>query len=308
MKRNVFVSLLMLALLAVVGIGCGENSTTGPSNLVIDSTNFLVVDDVIGDDYFSSAFQSMDLSFALLDSIPFPAAPEKSAYSDFATGAEDIIISSISQYTFSNGWHIFDFEGTAYDPISQITSAVTGTDSIQVIEDGIAVQFPQGDDFIDALKLRAHVLWQTDPTSSTGSFHHALDVEILRTEVDTILVISGSASDSVYAVFGEGSTVCVLDVSMNQTITALSMNSNGDECPTSGTINMSASIDLACTDTSSVGTSLDSLSISSQWLVTATVNNDGSVTVHYSDNTTQWTVTQPCEYTPATAPRWWTRD
>lgn len=308
MKRNVLVSLMLLSLWAVVGIiGCGDDSATGSGNLVVDSTNFIVVDDILGDGYFSSAFESMELSFALLDSIPVQAAPRKALFSSFAASSDSIVISSISQYTFSNGWHIFDFDGTTYDPTTQITSAVTGVDSIQVIEDGIAVQYPQGEEFIDGLKLRAHVLWQTDPVQNTGSFHHSLDIEFVRTDLSTTIIISGSATDTVHASFAEFGIDCALDASMDQTITSLT-TTTGEQCPTAGTVDMSASIDFACTDTANIGSSIDSLTISSQWHITATVNDDSSVTVHYSDNTSQWTVTEPCDQPLAAAQRWWTRE
>ena len=69
---------------------------------------------------------------------------------------------------------------------------------------------------------------------------------------------------------------------------------------------MAASPALACTGGSDNPDSLgSSLQLEGAWTVTVVVNDNNTVTITYSDGTTTWVVTEPCDGGIAASSRWW---
>ncbi|MDH4157122.1 MAG: hypothetical protein OEW00_07595 [candidate division Zixibacteria bacterium] len=309
MKRLLLLSFfLSSALILGAIIGCeSSGKSTDTADNDTDTTQFLLADDLFGDNLFSSVFQALDLSIALLDSIPGAGTSGKDWLGGLSSeGAADVIVNAISEYSYANGWHIFAFEATQTDAATQITVILTGIDSLQLLDGQAPVQYPLSYVTIDTIKARAHLNWTTDPVGSTGSFNHAFSIGIDRTEIDTVYTINGSASDSLHGAYADTVSECTMDLTMAQSVFGLQIDANCGECPRAGAVIISATVDLACTGGSDNPDSLgSSLQLEGAWNVTVVVNDNNTVTITYSDGTTNWVITEPCDGGVATSSRWW---
>jgi hypothetical protein len=309
MKRMLLLSLclsLTLILGAIIGCESSGKSTDSADNDA-DTTQFLLADDLFGDNLFSSVFQALDLSVALLDSIPDAGASGKDWLAGLSSeGTGDVIVSAVSEYSYTNGWHIFTFEATQTDEATQITVILTGVDSVQLLDGQTPVQYPLSYVTVDTIKARAHLNWTTDPIESTGSFNHALSIGIDRTETDTLYTINGSASDSLHGAYADSASECTVDLTMTESIFGLQIDADCGECPRAGTVIINATVDLECTGGSDNPDSLGNLlQLEGTWIVTAVINNNNTVTISYSDGTTNWVITEPCDDGIAASSRWW---
>lgn len=293
----------LLVLFAAFMLGCDEDSAVidDGDQTILTPEDSSMVEDMLTGDLFSS-LNALNLSWELLDSIPGDGAP-KFAGSSFALegGDEDIIITAAGYEGYSNGWHIFHFSAKAvedyiYDSVHYYdTVFISGVDSIQVIADGGPIQYLGEQTVIEGLNERVHVNFEDNHDDFSGAINHIIEVDMTYGDVDTILTLNGTTDDQLHS--GENSDwgACDITMTMEQTITNLVFNVNGDDgCPESGTITSLSTIDAFCTGLGAHAG--DTLDVNSSWTVTATFNEgDGTVTVTFTSGGVSWTVTESCE-------------
>jgi len=309
MRKLLGLIFLSIAAMALIGLyGCGGSSTSNDSNLAItDSLKLQAIEGYVGDHLFASAAQGLELSLALVDSIPGGALVEKGRFTGFSTGEGDVLISSVSTYSYSNGWHIFEFAATFGEEGLVTTASISGIDSLKVFVDGAAVPELSAEASIDSIKARAYLEFDAAADSASGTMAHLLDVGFVYQGSDTLVVLDGSADDSVYVHSSDADSECEFAISLDQQMDNLILSTSGGGCPEDGDISMTASVLMECTGTGDGGTGMFSFNMTGTWMVEATVNLDGSITATYSDGTNSYTVTEECQ--PALAPTsaWWTQ-
>jgi hypothetical protein len=98
---------------------------------------------------------------------------------------------------------------------------------------------------------------------------------------------------------------CDVHLSYDMTIENLQVyaSAGDDDCPEAGDIAVAVSIEADCVET--VGSNRDSVSIDGTWMVTAHVNDNGSVTVTFSNGLLFWRVTEDCGGGASGADNWW---
>lgn len=315
MKRLMLLLFIgLLALSAAFMTGCEEDSavTDDGDQTILTPEDSSMVEDMLTGDMFSS-LNALNLSWELLDSIPGDGAP-KFAGSSLALegGDEDIIITDAGYEGYSDGWHIFDFaaiavEAYVHDNGVQYydTVFISGWDSIQVISDGGPIQYLSEQTVIEGLNERVHVNFEDNHDDFSGAINHIIEVDMTYGDVDTILTLNGITDDLLHS--GENSDwgACDITMTMEQTITNLVFNVNGDGgCPESGTITSLSTIDAFCTGLDAHAG--DTLDVNSSWTVTATFNEGaGTVTVTFTSGGVSWTVTESCEEGGAQASAGW---
>ncbi|MCP4567275.1 MAG: hypothetical protein GY841_06825 [FCB group bacterium] len=308
-----FVLLLAMSLVCslVFVMGCSDDETTNP---VVDGPapgDSTFVSDLFDEDILSTSFQSLPITFALLEEVT-SFSSFKSGLSQKALQDDEIIIDGIFEYEYSaEGWHVFDFSAILieHDNDTQDTVDVYGSDSVQIFDGDSTVQFFSGQVDMDTLKIRAHVRWYQRPDSATwGALNHSLHISIDSVSVDTFFTITGSVRDTLHGTLEDDETMCQAQVTNHQVIEGLKFSSGMSEeaCPLAGHIVASAGIDLQCSGTGE--TWLDSLNVNGSWTITATVNENETVTLSFTNGVVSWTITQPCGVTAFRPMGWMFRD
>ena len=295
MKRLLLLSLLLALSISLGTItGCDENKGTDSAGTGNDyASDSAIISDFFGDDdIFGTPFEAFALSFALLDSIPVGAAPKSAGgLKALQDENEQVTITAVISYIYSGGWHIFEFEATVVDLIAYDTIDVVGIDSVQLLDDGQPVQYITPETQMDELRARTHADLDDRSGESHGDMHHAVSFAM-----DTpVITINGTVHDTLSASSQDEGGSCEVSLTLDQTITNLQMYvgiSEGGDCPNSGHVSMTASLDMTCVGLDDGPTSL---SISGTWTITATVNDNNTVTITYTDGTTTWATTETCD-------------
>lgn len=297
MKKLIFLTLAFSICFGLVWIsGCsdddkstGTNTTVAPE--AVDS-NFM--NSLFGEDLLMNSIQSIEVSMALLDSIPnAPIKENGGQLLSLMAGDQDIIITAITSYDFVNGWHIFQFEASVVDLGSYDTTNVIGWDSVRVSYLGTPLEFPNSQSEMDEFLARAHVYWYLLPDSlHNAALHHRLDVGLnIQNNSDTLISLSGSVNDTISVQDSMNQSYCQVDLTLNQTLSNFQFYPNSPDtvCPESGTISAMVTLDVACT-----GGEFDTLNVNGAWTITAIINNDNSVTIRFTNGVVSWSVTEPC--------------
>jgi hypothetical protein len=317
MKRMMFLLFTgLLALSAAFMMGCEEDAavTDGGDQTILTPEDSTIVEDMLSEDMLSTTLDALGLSWELVDYIPGAGAPKFAGSSlALAGGNEEMLIQDAGYQGYSNGWHIFDFTAIAvdnyvYQEVQYYdTVFIGGWDSIQVIADGVPIQYPNDQTVIDELKERAHVNWEDNDGDHSGSIDHLIDADMTYVLGDTILTLNGTADDQLYSGENRDWGACDITVTLDQTINHLVFNVNStSDCPESGSISSTSTIDAFCTGLgANVG---DTLDVSSSWLVTATINEGlGTVTVTFASGGVFWSVTKPCDEGSGQASSGWNK-
>ncbi len=303
MKRFLLLGVFMGLGVAVVFLcGCDEDKDRTGSHGTVDPADSAFLTDFFTEDgLMADPGEIAEVSFALLEHEFGSSAPKTTASVKALQQGDEIIIINGAVYSFSDGWHIFDFEATIINQRNNDTVDVVGTDSVQLLENGLPVEIPNESTEMDGLKARAHADWDLRPHGSNhGDIHRAVDIILEVVGADTIIEIDGSAHDTLLLYGDWNNGTCNIDVTLDQTITDLRVYAEGpQDCPISGYVSIITSLDVLYVG---AGEDPDTLSISGNWHVTATVNDDSSITFTFSNGTVSWTVTQPCDSQLPAAP------
>lgn len=291
MKRLLLLSLVMfigIGLILVSGCSDDDDNPSSSDKAVgdPDDPRLEVMEDFSGQANFIIDLQLLGMSFELFDSIPDAPPVAKMSMQN-----QDIDISDlrIENYLYSNYWHIF----TCSVYVAMVEDGDTtyfaydGIDSIRLSNDAGYVHYP--DVSVNALNIRAHFGVEFESVDITGDIgnHASFDVS---TEDGSTFLLNGLSHDSIdYAGVGESGT-CDLSMYFNQGITNLLLNMGADDpCPTSGTVALDFTANLACEGTGEA----DSLNINGGWSADYVFDN-GLIHITYENETTRWTYTGQC--------------
>ncbi len=255
-----------------------------------------------GPDQFTIAFQTLDVSIALIDSVPAVGAPARSRKQASMLGDHEIIIiSAVTSYTYSAGWHIFNFSALVVDTVLDDTTFVAGVDSLQIYSQTNLVQFPSGMDGVDQLRERMHAGWDQSSGVNWGRINHSSIVTATGVGADTTLSLSGTVHDTIYTDMGGEAGSCNITTVINETVSNLALPSaNTLGCPLSGEVVVSAEFDAHC-DAGELTTG--PFDYHGTWTVNATVNPDLTITRTLTGGNFHWETTHEC-IQGASAPFW----
>lgn len=305
MKRfTLLFTLLSLGAFLTMLPGCSSDDAV--TNLIQGDTNsveFQFVNEIIGDEALEGLGIASDFSFGLIDSIPGATFSPKNRNGRHALGGGDemIVFDSLS-YAWDGNWHVFSFSAMIIDTIFNDTFDISGIDSLQTLSNGTPLQIP--DNTMDELRARAHL----DISDRSGSFSisgvHSLDITNITPELIDPVTFNGSGTESFSGSESDSAVSCDFSFSNSLTVNnvVLSLEGNSD-CPTSGSIAMTSTIDIACI--MDLGTSVDTVSVTGVWSVTGVFASDGSISLTISDGTTVWNTTEPCDQGIQAGPSRW---
>lgn len=309
MNRWCLLTLTIVGSLLLLLLGaCSDDKDPVTSNddLTQQETDSSIVATTVGERLFSTPLQSIELSTALLEEQGVLSSRQASATTRAASDGDEIIISLLGGYEYTNGWHVFDFEAVVVDSESHDTVEVAGVDSVQVLIDGQPQQIvPQGSE-PDGLKARAHLGWDLVTGDAYCDLNHRIDIDADHQELDTVLTINGTIHDTLHAFDPTDTLTCGLDVSYDVVVADLMVSAlaaDGD-CPMNGEIDAVAEIEAECCNND---TPPDSISIHGTWTVNAKVNDNNTVTLRYSNGFLTFTVTEDCDDTAAKRSAWYTQ-
>lgn len=246
------------------------------------------VEDMFGNGAIEHFLEGFDMAFALMVHEGY-MAPEDNP------GQNTIIIDTVSEYVYDNGWHRFHFEAMIVENMDTIFFA--GVDSLRAL---IGENFP-ADSIANLAELmelqhRSHYSLLASGTEGIieGVIHHSLDATINNTGNDTTVTFHGNTWDTVTVVSGAGITgVCEVDLTLHQTINYMVLDLEAEgECPRSGTVTSNFGMDIACES----GDGLNIFLVNGGWTVTVVANGNNTVTVTYENDagTISWSRTVDC--------------
>ncbi|MEW5924753.1 MAG: hypothetical protein AB1746_12270 [Candidatus Zixiibacteriota bacterium] len=290
MKRLLLSGIAILAVIGLISLlGCGGGSDTVSSTKTTgdpDDPSLAIIENFAGEGNILIDLQLLELSFNLYDSIP-QSAPGK-----FSTVGEDISNIIISNYEYSNYWHIFSC--SAYvEMVEGLDTAwytYAGVDSIRVFNDYGYMQYP--DLTTNGLNIRAHFGAGFESFSISGELANHAGFDVIALDSISFL-IDGLSYDSIMFVGFSDSGSCELGMYFYQGIDDLLINeafqNDPNACPPQGSLALHFSVDLSCLGTSEV----DSLNINGNWLANFVFDN-GLIHITYENETTRWTSTEEC--------------
>jgi len=309
MKRfTLLFTLLSLGAFITMLPGCSTDDAV--TSLIQGDTNsidFQLAENLVGAEAFEAIANSFDLSFIIIDSIPGATFSPKNAMSRQALGGGDeILVFDSLSYTYDGVWHVFSFSGFVIDTIYNDTITIAGIDSLQTLSGGQTLQVP--DSTLDELRIRSHFSISENGGSFSANSDAALTITGITIDMVTPVTINGTATETATGSDGDSTLVCDFSFSNALSATNLMFAENGQiDCPTSGTVSVTATIDMSCIG--DLGAGVDTISVSGVWTATGVYTSDGSVTLTISDGTTVWTTTEPCDDgVQASGTSRWTRD
>lgn len=296
--------LILLSILLVLGTGIalisGCNSS-GTQQVMGDPNdpNFLFVEAIVGDQALGNVERILDISFLFVDSIPGSSFSPKNGTARQALAGDFFEVDSFN-YSYTNGWHEFAFWMKVLDSAGVDTVVVTGIDSLRALDNGTPLQVP--DSTVDELNVRCHYTFDLNSGVFSGSADYGLDMTGISTDPLNPVTINASGTETLVGTAADSEVTCDFDLSntlaANDVVAQLDGSS---DCPTSGSINLTANIDISCTG--QIGSSIDTVAIQGEWNIGAIFNN-GTVTLSYTDGTSIWEATEPCGPTASPFARW----
>jgi hypothetical protein len=301
--KYVLAGLGLTGIILAAAFGCSSSShmTDSDGTTVTNAADSAFVSSVFDAEMVLTSLESIDISRALMQTIE--GAPPIAAPLNYEDG---IVINAVTSYEYTNGWHIFQFEATVEQTMMADTITVTGWDSVKVVLDGYPVQVIDDITLADELYVRAHVNWVAASGTGSGGFHHRVGATRQLDGADTLITLSGSVVDSLHSGqdWGDSTGACVLDICLQENLTALQVDINAaeGECPRSGSVSMSAYLALDCEGDPQQGQ--ESLELYGQWTMLAVINPDNTVTVTVTADNDTFTITESCGESVATVPPW----
>ncbi len=299
MRRAFILTTALSCLVALVlVIGCSDDKSTTPELGDPNDPNFQFVYSLVGDDMFSEIGTSMEMSLDLLESEGFLnlTSGKGSPILGLQDGPGDVIISAVDTFYFTDDyWFVFVFSADLSE--GQEYFEVSGIDSVQLLNQGEPLHFSVVEGGFDGLKANAHVNVSSSYGIEGGS-HHRLEAEVVSVfEADSLIRIDGSAFDTLNTVWSDTAGSCDIELIKNSSIDDLNVLVSStpgiEDCPQSGSISVSASIDISCTGDGS--NELQERDVNGVWTVDAVVNSNQTVTVTVTGDNNTWRIVEPLD-------------
>jgi hypothetical protein len=287
----------IIAGLMLVAAGCSSTDsdsnplTPGDNN---DANYQFIEQEVMGDLTFEGIGLSLDLAGTLIDSIPGAAPARPRFYAKPALDGGQLIIESYS-YSYQNNWHIFQVDGIVAVDFPVDTFDLVGIDSIQVLSNSVPQQVP--DESTDAFAFRAHFDVWSRTSSDSISAHH----QVTADRVDTTAInLNADLNENIQFTHTDTAGSCDVLVANSFQATDIVMDFEGADCPQSGSIAITTSVQFDCQGNQS---NPWSLSLDGVWTVTGTY--DGvTENLTFSDGTNVWTKQESCGGSPGIRSIW----
>ena len=291
MKRfsGLICMVLTIATLSFV-IGCSSGSSD--NDLVAGDVNdpeFQFVSEFLDPTELEALGTGIDLAFLFWDSIPGVSAARAAHPRTQSLQEEGLVVEEYS-YSYANGWHVFTFSLFVDEFFDTLDMA--GIDSVQFLVAGVPMQVP--DSTVDGLSIRASVDVGLRSGMLSVSSDQSVDIANLSYDLLTPVTVNGTSHEEAVFVLETDSVDCSFGLTSAMTITDLVGYIEGEDCPSSGRIDVGATVDIDC-----VGTDADPgvLDVNGGWNASA-IYHDGMVDLSYSDGTTLWETTEQCGYAP----------
>ena len=279
-----FVFVIVLGLFFISG--CEEKSTSPAIEGEPDDTGFETMSELN-----ELSFTAMKIPFDLTDTVMAMSGSPSSLFKAHKVNTEVLDYHSL-EYTYSNFWHIFSFSAVMIITEEGQTDSmqIAGVDSLRFKNSGTIVQYP--DELLtDEMDVRQHV--DINAYSAEGGVLQIKDHADINVTAESfageVITLDGAINDSV-AVVAEESGLQIMDCEMEltstQTYNELILDETQD-CPTSGSIGMSAAFSIDCTGDDG------SFSFESIWVATYAFS-DGSVSVDIYSGGQHWQSTSIC--------------
>lgn len=306
MKRfTLLFTLLSLGVFMAMLPGCSTEDAI--TNLIQGDTNsaeFQFVNEIIGSDAMEGFGNVSAFSFELIDSIPGATFSPKNSNGRQALGiGDEIILFDSLSYSWNGSWHVFAFSAMIIDTMFNDTIDISGIDSLQTLSNGTPIQVP--DSSMDELRVRAHIVISERNGSFNGSGIHSIDITGITPMLIDPVTLNGSATETFSGTDSDSGATCNFAFSNALTVNNVVVSLEGTSgCPTSGSINMTANIDMTCIQ--NLGSAVDTVKVAGSWSFTGVFASDGSIAITISDGTTVWQTTEPCNQQPSAGPhsRW----
>ena len=303
MKRFVLLSAISVSIIAASFFaGCSSSDNSTGNNLIAGDTtaaDFRIVSDFLGSSISDNVASSIDLTFLLWDSIPGVPTTAREHLHPFASADNNGLVLTDWSYSYGSaaGWHVFTFSAYMVSETDSVNAE--GIDSVRFFVDGTPVRYP--DSTVDALEIHPHFTIASAVTGSNASSDQGLSIAGLSTDPTQAVTVNGTSSETASLAFVDSSYSCMLDMTNSLSIQNVMAVFEGADCPTSGTMVLSASLDLACAGTG--GHTGDSVVVNGGWGLTATFDGDATH-MSYTNGTTRWNVVDSCNSNaPCDGPR-----
>ncbi len=274
---------LIAAIIGFSGCSTSDDNPTGPSG-DLDGTE--IVETMLGEGAFDMSMSQAMISLELADGIlqSNGASPRFKPLQGTNT-AFDIVINS---QIVDGDWFVLTVTATITGELPGDTVYFTGTDSLRFTDAGGYTTTP--DSTITAIDARSHhnARIRSMSDSITAASHNAFG--FLMQPEDNILV-DGELDDTLSLYITNDTASCIFGATNSQLWNDVLLTTavmEEDECPPSGTISVSSTVDVDCT-----GVDGSSLDIAGSWTVGIAFDN-GLATLTFNSGGNQWTVTDTC--------------
>ncbi|GEM_PF-2501618 len=285
MKKCSLVPFMLLGLAAFLIAGCSSSTKSEGS---LSDTEFQIMDQILNESMMSFNIEALKLSLNLIDSVSDITA-EKPLFTLHKANDEILQITELS-YSYYNSWHIYSVTAKIIsDEYGETDSLlVTGIDSLRFLIDGEPRHFPDPDS-TDEVNIRMH--FDMDAFSALGgtfSFNHHTSFDITGEDFELdVFTLNGETSDSVDISFDDYDGVsCDIFLNADQNFTDIFFNTDL-ECPDSGISNITAIVDMACSD------STQSFDVNGTWTGDFTFEGE-DISVIIESGNTRWSFTDTC--------------
>jgi len=267
-------------------LGCEEKPTSSAIEGEPDDSGFEMMSDLNG-----LSFEVMKIPFDLTDTVMAMSGSSSPLFKAHKISTEIIDYRSL-EYTYNNFWHIFTFSVAMIITEEGQTDSliISGVDSLRYKNSGTTIQYP--DELLtDEMDIRQHV--DINAYSAEGGVlqikDHANISVTTESFIGNVITLDGAIHDSVMAVTEESGAQpmdCDIELTSTQTYNDLVIDET-QECPTSGSIGMSAAFNIDC-----VGDE-GALSLESAWIATYSFSS-GTISIDIYSGGQHWQSTSIC--------------
>lgn len=289
-----FFAVLSSGVLLLLAACESSNNPAGltPGNNSDENFQF-VSEEVVGDYSFQGVEIGLELSGALVDSIPggSPVRGRWQAHPAYEDG--ELVIESYS-YSLQGTWHVFQVSGyvAKYSPVD--TFDLEAIDSIQLIADELPIVYP--DSTMDGFNYKMQFdVWSRTNSDSVGGHH---DVEV-RLQDDLTGQLNALLAENIRFQHSDSIKTCDVSVANSFEATDVVIDLVGGGCPLGGSILLTSAISIDCQGSGGgFSTSVDGV-----WSIHGAFNG---VTENYtvSNGSTVWTHSEPCGSAGAMSLTW----
>lgn len=278
--------IFMLGIGLILMSNCSEKATTPTTEGTPEGDEFEMMSDVS-----DIGLDALKIALDLSDTVMAMGGVTKPLFKAHRINAEVLTYNNLS-YTYSNYWHIFGFTAKLVKTEGDQTDSmiVSGVDSLRFRNGGVLVQYPDEIN-TDELDVRQHInmnAYGADGGQLLIKDHASVNVTSESFGGD-VINLNGAVNDSVEVAMDEGEIqlmLCEISMTSTQTFDDLIIDDT-EECPTSGTVGMSAAVDIFCEGEEG------SLTMESLWVATYFFDN-GTVTIDVYSNGQHWQSSDPC--------------